>query len=413
LENIVLRNSLTYRLLFVLVLGVVAVVLFIVWRNPAEQSVEAQITGYGAETFLAEVDQILEEGTITLGDRTQPYQLVSVLIQEGPYQGQRFEVDYGQRQVRPSELRLEPGEQVMVTISRRPEGGVSAYFTDFVRTPSLLWLLLVFVVFSVMISGWKAVRGLLGMALSFAVILGFIIPQILAGKDPVLISVVGSFAVMLLTLYVVYGWTLKTHAAALGTFFALLITGLLANFFMNFTRLTGFGSEDAMFLIQQANFNINLRGLLLGGFLIGALGVLDDLVITQSSVVFELRSAVRELSFRSLYQRAMTVGRDHVAATVNTLVLAYTGVALPMLLLFTLSGQELNTLLNFEFVAEEIVRTLVGSLGLMAAVPLTTLLASWLAIYRDRLGWIGRYLGPEGEGHYHEHLPEGEHGHPD
>jgi uncharacterized membrane protein len=400
------KNTLLVRFVTLLLLGAAAVILFFVWLSPPDEQQSQATPGYSASTHRARVIEILEEGEVDLGGRLQPYQIVRVLVSEGPYAGQRFEVDYGQRQVRPADLRLRENDDILVTITSLPQGGVSAYFTDFVRTPSLLWLLLVFIGFSVLISGWKAVRGLIGIALSFAVILGYIIPQILAGKDPVLVSVAGSFVVMLLTLYIVYGWTLKTHAAALGTLIALVITGLIASYFMNFTRLTGFGSEDALFLIQIANFQINLRGLLLGGFMIGVLGVLDDLVITQSSVVFELRATDRRLDYRALLARSMTVGRDHVAATVNTLVFAYTGAALPMLLLFTLSGQALGNLFNLEFVAEEIVRMLVGSLGLIAAVPITSALAAWLALNRDRLGALGRYLGPEGEGH--SHAGEGE-----
>ena len=172
---------------------------------------------------------------------------------------------------------------------------------------------------------------------------------------------------------------------------------------MNLTRLTGFDSEEAMFLLQQSSVQINLQGLLLGGMLIGALGVLDDLVITQSSVVFEIRGTDPGLTLRGLFWRAMRVGQDHVAATVNTLVLAYTGAALPLLLLFSLSGDSFGNLINLEFIAVEIVRTLVGSLGLIAAVPITTGLASALALNRKKLGRIEPYLGPEGGGHGHSH----------
>lgn len=407
-----MRNRYLPRFLLLIALAATALVLLLVWQNPPETiqpgPAGPENSAYSSGTYLAEVTGILEEGNVLLGDRSQPYQIVQVQVLEGPYAGQLFEVDYGRRQIRPAELQLREDERILVTVSGGLDSGLSAYFTDYVRAPSLLWLLVVFIVFSILISGWKAVRGLIGMVLSFAVILGYIIPQILAGRDPVLVSVTGSFAVMLVTLYIVYGWTLKTHAAALGTLIALALTGLIASYFMNLTRLTGFGGEEALFLIQQANFQINLRGLLLGGFLIGALGVLDDLVITQSSVVFELLSADPRLSYRPLFQRAMTVGRDHVAATVNTLVLAYTGAALPVLLLFSLSGQQLGNLFNLEFVAEEIVRTLVGSLGLMAAVPITTALACWLALHADRLGGLRRYLGPSGEGHSHAHEHAGE-----
>jgi uncharacterized membrane protein len=186
----------------------------------------------------------------------------------------------------------------------------------------------------------------------------------------------------------------------------LLITGLLSSYFVNLTRLTGFGSENAMFLVQMADARINLRGLVLAGMLIGALGVLDDLVTSQSSAVFELRTADPNLDLHGLYGSAMRIGRDHVAATVNTLFLAYAGAALPMLLLFSLSGERYGYLVNLEFVTEEIVRTLVGSLGLIMAVPISTMLASLLALYNQRLGSLRRYLGPDNSGppdHGHTH----------
>ena len=205
------------------------------------------------------------------------------------------------------------------------------------------------------------------------------------------------------TLYLTYGWNLKTHAAVLGMVSALVITGTLAWFFVVFTRLTGAGDENALFLMQMLNSNINLRGLLLGGMIIGALGVLDDLVITQASAVFELYGANSGLDFRGLYNSAMRIGRDHVAATVNTLVLAYAGASLPMLLLFSLGRGNYGFLVNYSFVAEEVVRTLVGSLGLIAAVPLTTLIAAELALNSQKLGKWEQVLGPEGSGNGHSH----------
>jgi uncharacterized membrane protein len=220
------------------------------------------------------------------------------------------------------------------------------------------------------------------------------------------VSITGAFFLLATTLYLVYGWTLKTHAAAVGMLIALLITGLLSGYFVNLTRLTGYSDENAMFLVQMAEAQINLRGLVLAGMLIGALGVLDDLVATQSSAVFELRAADPQLNLRDLHNSAMRIGRDHVAATVNTLFLAYAGAALPMLLLFSLSGERYGYLVNLEFVTVEIVRTLVGSIGLILAVPITTLLASLLALHNHRLGKLRRYLGPDNSGtpgHSHTH----------
>jgi uncharacterized membrane protein len=255
---------------------------------------------------------------------------------------------------------------------------------------------------SLLISGWKGLRSLVAMATSLLIIIVYILPNILAGGDPITFSITGAFGILASTLYLVYGWTLKTHAAVLGTLTALIITGLLAAYFVNLTRLTGFGSEEAMFLSQE-QATINLRGLVLGGILIGALGVLDDLVITQASVVFELRAADPSFDLRELFRRGMRIGQDHVAATINTLVLAYVGAALPLLLLVTQAGENWTNFVNREFVTEEIVRTLVGSLGLMTAVPLTTGLACLVALYHDRLGSFTRILGPATLADTHKH----------
>ena len=351
--------------------------------------------GYGTDAVKAEVLEIVEQGTIELGNVTQAYQILRVEILEGEYQGLEFEVDYGKRQIRPEGLNLSPGDQVIVNVGQGADSRVRVRFLDFVRTTPLLILFGTFVLFSVLISGWKGVRGLLGMGVSIAVIIFYIIPQILEGKDPVLVSVSGAFFLLAFSLYLIYGWALKTHAAVLGTLLSLILTAFLADYFVDLTRLTGFGSEEALFLLQQSGGGINMQGLVLGGMLIGALGVLDDLVITQSSVVFELNKLNPDLPLFDLYARAMRVGQDHVAATVNTLVLAYAGAALPMFLLFSLSGEGLGHLLNLEYVAEEVVRTMVGSLGLIAAVPLTTLLASLIATRFPTTGPWRRLLGPK------------------
>lgn len=393
-------------LLLVLIAGTTIFYLLPRWQDsPSNEAAQNEFFALNAGTAQARVVEIVEEGDITLGDQTQRYQILNVEILEGDYAGQIMQIDYGRRQIRPPGLDIRPGDKLLVTLGQRPDGSPTAYFTDFVRTHPLLWLLGTFVVFSVVISGWKGVRSLLGMAFSLGVIILYIIPQILNGQDPVLVSIVGAFALLSVTLYLIYGWTLKTHAAVLGTLIALVITGILANFFIDLTRLTGFGSEDALFLVQQPEITINLRGLVMGGMLIGALGVLDDLVTTQASAVFEIHAANPTMKWRYLYRSAMRIGQDHVAATVNTLVLAYAGAALPMLLLFSLSGEQYSYLINLEFVAEEIVRTLVGSLGLIAAVPITTALSSWVAVYHERLGSMKRLLGPMdlGGGHSHSH----------
>ena len=358
-----------------------------------------------AGTYQAQVIEILEAGDVDLGDMTQPYQVFRARVLEGPWAEVVFEVDYGRRQVRAPGPPIRPGEQILVTVSQAPGALPQAYFVDFVRTPSLTWLLAAFVAVSLLISGWKGLRSRLAMAASLTVIIGYLLPSILRGDDPVTTSIAGAFVILASTLYLVYGWTLKTHAAVLGTLLALVLTGLLAALFVEITRLTGFGSEDAMFLSQQSAAPLNLRGLVLGGILIGALGVLDDLVITQASAVFEIYAADPGTRFSELFRRGMRIGQDHVAATVNTLVLAYAGATLPLLLLVSSSGEQWINFLNREYVAEEIVRTLVGSLGLMGAVPLTTALACAVALNQSRLGVWRAFLGPAtlNDGHQHFH----------
>ena len=387
---------------FLLFFIVIAAFLFLPYFSQV-QLPPAQGSPFGAETVRAQVTQIVEDGQIDLGGVTQRYQVARVEILEGDYKGIPMEIDYGKRQVLSGNVYLKPGDQILVTLGQRADNVLTAYFVDFVRTRPMLWLFLVFVLAILVISRWEGLRALLGMLFSLFVIIAYIIPHILVGEDPVRVSIIGSVFLLGITLYLTYGWSKKTHAAVLGMVSALVITGTLAWFFVVFTRLTGAGDENALFLMQMLNSNINLRGLLLGGMIIGALGVLDDLVITQASAAFELHGANPGLGFRGLYNAAMRIGQDHVAATVNTLVLAYAGASLPMLLLFSLGRGDYGSLVNYSFVAEEVVRTLVGSLGLIAAVPLTTVIATGFALYSHRLGKWEQVLGAEGSGGSHHH----------
>jgi len=357
----------------------------------------------GSDTVRAEVTQIIEEGKIDMGGHMQKYQVARVNILEGEYADIVMEIDYGKRQIRSDEYDLALGDKVMVSISKTPDNVVHAYFVDFIRTTPILWLTIIFAASIIFISRWKGVGALLSMVFSLYIIIYYIIPHILIGEDPLRVSIIGSIILLGVTLYLTYGWTLKTHAAVISMIFVLLLTGALSALFVALTRLNGTGDENVMFLMQAMETPINLRGLLLGGMIIGALGVLDDLVTTQASAVFELHRANPNFGFRALYNSAMRIGQDHVAATVNTLVLAYAGASLPMLLLFSLARGDYTYLINFAFIAEEVVRTLVGSLGLIAAVPLTTVIAILFAQRAESLGKWEQVLGPEGSGDGHGH----------
>jgi uncharacterized membrane protein len=385
-----------------IILIVAAIAVFFAWPYFNNVTIPGDgFSTFGADTVRAQVTQIIEEGQIDMGGHTQTYQIARVNILEGEYAGIIMEIDYGKRQVRSDDYMLAVGDKVVVSISKTPENVINAYFVDFVRTTPILWLTGIFAAAIILISRWKGVRALLSTVFSLYIIIGYIIPHILVGEDPLLVSIIGSIILLGVTLYLTYGWTLKTHAAVISMVIVLLLTGALSALFVVFTKLNGTGDENVMFLMQLMETPINLRGLLLGGMIIGALGVLDDLVTTQASAVFELHHANPNFRFRDLYNSAMRIGQDHVAATVNTLVLAYAGASLPMLLMFSLAKGDYAYLVNFSFIAEEIVRTLVGSLGLIAAVPLTTAIAIFFATRAESLGKWEQFLGPEGDGHSH------------
>jgi uncharacterized membrane protein len=251
-------------------------------------------------------------------------------------------------------------------------------FVDFERRMPMLWLAIAFALLVIVFGRLRGALSLLGLAASLAVVVLFIVPAILDGESPLAVALAGSLAVMLLTITLAHGLTPKSVAAMLGTTLSLVLVALLAETFTDLTHLTGLASEESA-LLQLGGVGIDFRGLLVAGMLIGALGVLDDVTVSQASTVLALRSANPGLRFGELYRRAIDVGRDHVSATVNTLVLAYVGSSLPVLLIFGSGGLGLVDAVNVELVAQAIVGTLVGSIGLIAAVPITTAIASALA----------------------------------
>jgi uncharacterized membrane protein len=330
------------------------------------------------ETLRARVIEVIEEGTISQGEFEQPYQRLRLRITEGPLDGQEVEVEYGLLGFTSQSRLFHTGDRVVVEHIRTVDGQDIFQVTDFVRTGPLLWLTLLFVGATLLLSGWQGARSLVGLGISLIVIIAFIVPQILAGHNPLAVAIAGSIIMMGISLYLVYGWNRKTHVAVTGLFLSLILTGLLSVLFVSWSRLSGYGAEEAGFL-QIAGVQLDPRGLLLAGIVIGSLGALDDIAVGQSSAIFELNKANSRLSRQSLFTHGMTIGRDHIAAMVNTLVLAYVGAALPMLLLFSVPAESLATTLTREISAEEIVRTLVGSLGLLAGVPLTSLIAALVA----------------------------------
>jgi len=360
-----------------LAVGIFVVLAAIAGRGSPSDGSAALAPGE-SEIFQARVLEVLEEGVLDQGEVSQPYQLLRLEIRSGSLEGQELTVEYGSL-VFTNESRLfRKGDRVLVERTRTMEGGDVFHVTDYVRSSSLFWLTILFIVATVLLNGWQGLRSLMGMGVSLVVIGGFIVPQILDGRNPVLVAVLGSVIMMGISLYLVYGWNSKTHVAVAGLLLSLMVTGLLAVWAVNWSRLSGFGAEEAGFL-QVAGVQLDTRGLLLAGIIIGTLGALDDIAIGQASTISELAKANPSLTRRALFAHGMTVGRDHIAAMVNTLLLAYVGAALPLVLMFTVFAEPLGFTINREIIAEEIVRTLVGSLGLLAGVPLTSVIAAYAA----------------------------------
>jgi uncharacterized membrane protein len=269
------------------------------------------------------------------------------------------------------------GQRVQLAVAEQPGQPPTYYIQDLERGRPLLILAALFVGAVVAFGRWQGIRSLIGLGLSFVVIIGFVVPAILHGHSPVLVAVTGAMAIMLLSLYLSHGIGPKTTAAVVGTALALGLTAALSIAFVAAASLTGLASEDAL----SANFavgGLSLRGLLLAGIIIGGLGVLD-VTMSQASLVTELHQANPTAGMAELVGGALRVGRDHIAATVNTLFLAYAGAALPLLILFVTGQDSLGTVVTTEIVAVEVVRALCGSVGLIAAVPLTTVLAALVA----------------------------------
>ncbi|APU14283.1 MULTISPECIES: YibE/F family protein [Actinoalloteichus] len=296
----------------------------------------------------------------------------------------------------PSTPTFEQGDQVVLSYAgAEPTEPTSYRIVDFQRGGSLLWLAVLFAASVLLLARWKGLTALAGLAVSFGVLTTFIMPAILAGENAVTVAVVGAGLIMFVVLYLTHGISARTSAAVLGTLLSLALIAGLGILFAELTHLTGL-DEETVNLITILGTDVDARGLLLAGVIIGALGVLDDMTISQTSAVWELRKANPSMGWRALYAAGVRIGRDHISAAVNTLALAYAGAALPLLLAYSLSGVDLSTLVGAQVVAQEIVRTLVGSIGLVAAVPITTALAA-LVITREPPGRAGtaEYDGPD------------------
>ncbi len=375
MSNPVLRALLSLLLVAAVITAIAVANLWPDGSGRTAVRAEAATVGLAAERIEAVVEEVVDEECdfSTQGNEWE-CRTVVVTPSAGPDAGSLLILPEFVKDSGPPVPDLSVGDDIM--IDYEPNTGFYSY-GDQDRRSALLWLFITFAVVVVALGRLRGLLALAAMATTVAVLVGFVAPSVLDGNDPVAVSVVAAAVIAFVSLYLTHGVNPTTTVALIGTLLALLLTLVLSSLFFDLARFTGLATEEGILLPVLAQ-DINMASLLLGGAVIGALGALDDVTVTQVATVAELRAQNPHLSRRQLFASGIRVGREHIAATVNTLLLAYAGVSMPLLLLFVVSDLSLVMIANSEIVAVEIVRTLCGSLGLIAAVPITTWLTAVL-----------------------------------
>ncbi|MGY1856874.1 YibE/F family protein [Modestobacter sp. SYSU DS0290] len=298
-----------------------------------------------------------------------------MVVGEGESRGDYVQVDLPPEVV---DAGVEAGDELVLT--RDPvDGGQATYqFQDFARGTPIVVLALAFALVVGAVARLRGLLALLGLGFAFVVLLEFMLPALLAGGSPLWVSLIGSSAIMFVVLYLAHGFNARTTTALVGTLFGLAISAVLGTVAVGAARLIGFNNEENLQLLQLDR-SLDFSGLVVAATVVAGLGILNDVSITQASAVWQLHDVSPQMGWRQLFRRGMAIGRDHIASTVYTIVFAYAGVALPLLMLFEIYQRPFWTVLTGAEVGEEVVRTLVGGIALVLAVPVTTLVGALVA----------------------------------
>lgn len=335
----------------------------------------------GDQIYRARVTKIVEQKVNTLPDGTSvEQQNLELQISSGDKKGEIVTFKgIGNFDVAKKNL-YKLDDLVLVDISIDDQGNKQYFITDYIRTLGIKVLFFIFCVSIILVGGWKGVRSLVSLSLSFLVIVEFIIPKILLGANPFIISLLGALFILVASVYLTEGFSSRANLAILSIIIGLVITLIISWIFIYLCKLSGMADEEALFLINITGQSINFSGLLLAGIIIGTLGVLDDVVISQIAIVEQLLQSHPYDTVREIFLKAHKIGVSHISSMTNTLFLAYAGASLPLLILFK-SGKsafnQLGDVINNEAIATEIVRALTGSIGLILTVPIASGLASW------------------------------------
>jgi uncharacterized membrane protein len=379
------------RALYIFI-GVIAVVLAIGWYK-VEKLPKANTEGFSVEAAditstpfdeltKGKVTEVKAKDEVQNSHLSQINETLQVTLLNGSEKDKSVEVDYQDTLTNPKLQEIKTNDIVVIGKLKSVEGesspnGLTYVLVDRYRLPVLAYAGILFLILAVIFGRLRGLTSIIGLGVSVMILLTFVTPNILAGKNPVLVTLVGAGIIALVSMFLAHGFKKRAVLAVVSTILALALAEGLGYGLIFAAKLLGNGSE-ASFFLQAGYFGaINLQGLLLGGIIIGTLGILNDITIAQSATVEELHLTNPKLSFKELYIKGSSVGREHIASLINTLVLVYVGASLPLFLLFTINGQQLWTVLNSSTIAEEIVRTLVGSISLIIAVPIATALTAY------------------------------------
>jgi uncharacterized membrane protein len=334
-----------------------------------------------AEVFEAKVSKILEEKTISRENGSQAVQQnLELQVLNGSRQNETISYQGIQEYDLPGSNRYEIGDKVQVQMTSDNEGREMFFIMDYVRRAPIYFLALIFALVIIVIGKSKGLKALLSLIISFIIILKFILPRLLAGDNPILIAIIGASAILAIIIYFTEGWQKKSHLAMVSVFCSLGVTLFFSGIFIYWAKLSGMAQEETSFLLGTTNTEIQFSGLLLAGIIIGAVGVLDDIIIGQLESVRQIKLLNPKLPAKRVFMAAYEIGNTHLSAIVNTLFLTYAGASLPLLLLFV-SGQDafssLGQIINHEPLATEIIRTLAGSVGVALSMPISTALGAW------------------------------------
>jgi uncharacterized membrane protein len=368
---------------------IVLIVLVLLLHQSLFSPVKAQTSENQEAIFKATVQEVIETDTIEVAGQEAPYQILRITLHTSDQRDQELMIRHGAVPT-VDFIDYQNGDIVYVRFNQdilslsetEVIDSSQAQIVGYSRENTLKLIAVIFLVVVLAVNGFKGIRSIAALILSFIVIFMLVLPLILQNLNPVLVAALLSVLIIPITFYLSHGWKKKTHVAVAATVFALIVSSLLAATFIRTTHLSGFSSEEAGF-IRVEQEQLNLRGLLLAGIIIGLLGTLDDITITQAGLVFSLKKNNPKLKLKELYQQSMEIGQDHITSMVNTLVLVYTGASMPLMLLFVNNPHPLGYVLSQELVVEEIVRTLVSSIGLILAAPLTSFLAAVLADWKN------------------------------